>query len=653
MKPPAARALPLLGGVLLLLLAVWTGAIAQNSAALRDQANAHVRWLRQLQDAVFVLQTNHPEEPVVAAALDRIDRVADEIDRDTDLDDLSQQLRASTAALRQGLVDGERRTELRQGVFTAQERMGAAIWQEVGRLRSGWERHSQEVLVLAILAVLLAAAGLGLAAVAWHRQQQATALGRQLEAALTEARAAQRDAEAASRAKTDFLATMSHEIRTPLTAILGTVELLGHSALKPRQQEQLDTIDQAGEALLALIDDALDLSRIEAGRLELTERPFDLEALLDGIVLLFGGRAHAAGLQLHVVVGADVPGKTHGDPDRLRQVLFNLVGNALKFTDEGHVRIDVRRAGGDRVTIEVADTGPGVPASFVPEAFHAFTQADPSSTRRHGGAGLGLAIAARIVEAAGGTIDVVPGVERGSVFRVALPLRPLEPRPLPALPACAVLGTDATADALVDQLRAWGGDVTREAEEGRHLIATGPMEVEGAVQVRPFGRDARVTWPVRPGLIRRLFEPDPSTEELEPTTIAPEVDGLRVLLVDDNEINRIVLGGMLERLGCSVETANNGAEALVQCTARAFDLVFMDCDMPEIDGVAATQALRASDARSADSPVVGISGHAGGRVRAQALAAGMDGYLSKPLRLDDLRGAIAEFAPQERRITPG
>jgi signal transduction histidine kinase/CheY-like chemotaxis protein len=651
-KPPApsrwARALPLVAGALLLGFAGWTMAVARDSALLRDASSDRVRWLRQLQDSVHVLQTHNPEEPQVERALIRLDEVAAEVGRDSNLDSLAASLHAATAGLRQGLEDGQNRTELRQNVFRTQERLGAAIWMQADTLRDRWTAHSTQVLILAILSVGLGGCGLGLAWLASSRRREASALGEELEVALEVAQHARDVAESASRAKSDFLATMSHEIRTPLTAILGTVELLGQAALKPAQREHLDIVDQAGESLLSLIDDVLDLSRIESGTLELRRDTFDLEMLVDGIALLFAGRAEARGLQLNVVLGGGVPRGVEGDSDRLRQVLFNLIGNALKFTDTGHVRIDIVALGGDRLKFTVQDTGVGMPEGFAADAFEPFTQADPSSTRRHGGAGLGLAIVSRIVQAAGGTVSFESRPGEGTTFDVELPLPARGASQRPRIPSVCILGSDPAAQALVDQLRAWGADVEQNPDvpgADRVVVTTDGFGGPDALDVGAFASGSRLTWPVRPGLVRRLFQPPVASDDLQAVAPRPTVTSLHVLLVDDNEINRIVLGGMLDKLGCTVDTACDGADALNACMRTGYELIFMDCDMPEVDGLAATQALRSTEGPSSDTPVVGISGHAGGRAREEALAAGMDSYLSKPLRLADLSGAIAEFAP--------
>jgi signal transduction histidine kinase/CheY-like chemotaxis protein len=370
-------------------------------------------------------------------------------------------------------------------------------------------------------------------------------------------------AEAATRARSEFLAVMSHEIRTPLHGVLGMAELLASSELEPSQQRYLSALQASGSALLALLNDVLDFSKIEAGHLELELRDLDLATELRAVEAVYRPLAEARSLgfvfELDLV---DTP--VVGDALRGRQVVSNLLSNALKFTSQGQIGLRCRsRSVGGRVevTLEVSDTGIGIPAERTAHLFEPFTQADSSTTRRFGGTGLGLAICARLVTAMGGQIEVRSTEGAGSTFTVRMAMRPGEAVVKPA-----------TAR----------GDAWQAAE------------------------------------------------------------GLRVLLVEDHEVNRLLALALLRRAGVAPDVAVDGAEAVRLVANGAYDLVLMDMQMPELDGVEATRQIRALPLPHRPR-IVAVTANASPADRARCFEAGMDGFLSKPYRLAELEAELAWF----------
>ncbi|HWK26813.1 MAG TPA: response regulator [Solirubrobacter sp.] len=493
--------------------------------------------------------------------------------------------------------------------------------------------------------------------------------------------AALEEAVAASRAKSEFLATVSHELRTPLNGVLGMTELLLRSDLTAQQREYAQTAADSGETLLGVIDAILDFANVEAGRLELDHHEFDLRDAIEDTCELLAPQARAKGIELLAWIDDTVPVRVSGDRVRLRQVLTNLLSNAIKFTDDGEVTVRVRREGG-RVRFDVTDTGIGVSPAALGRLFDAFAQADASTTRRYGGTGLGLAIARRLVELMDGEIDAVSTPGLGSTFTFTVRLLEL-PAPAAApryeLPAGlqvlvvddadagrallqAYLGVPcATATSAPDALTA----MHAAARAGRPfdlVVADADLpgmdgaELARAIELAPSLRAARVVLVTASARGDGYWVPKPVRRSRLLTTVSdalrgeaalvPGVDAAAeptVLVVDDDPVTQRVLETLVRERGFAVETAVTGREALTLCGLRRYALVLMDCQLPELDGYAATAAIRAREPRGPRLPIVAITAYATTGDRERCLAAGMDDYLAKPVRAERLDAVLSRW----------
>ncbi|MBI5383245.1 MAG: response regulator [Verrucomicrobia bacterium] len=555
---------------------------------------------------------------------------------------------------------------------------------------------------------------------------------KQAEEALETARDA---ALETARIKSEFLANMSHEIRTPMNAIVGMADLLLDTPLSTEQQEFAETIRNSTDTLLHLINEILDFSKMEAGKLVIETIDFDLRKVIESTADMLADRAQRKGVEVACWLDDDVPTRLRGDPSRLRQVLTNLLANAIKFTERGEVVVRVTKqqetSSRVKVRVSVIDTGIGIPPKVLPLIFQAFTQADGSTTRKYGGTGLGLAISRQLVELMGGEISVESTEGQGSSFSFVLPLEkqpesaapppPPEPRSLEGARVLVVDDNATNRKILRHQLDRWhvrneaAGDGFEALRLLREAAQSGPPftlaildmqmpEMDGlalahAIKGDPLTAATRLVmltsighrldaetrfsagiekYLVKPVKQSRLFDtlvtvlssvPSALAEVCapaqasggRPAASAVDPSKVRILLAEDNPVNLRLALKLLEKLGCKADAVTNGREALQAAETSPYDIILMDCQMPEMDGYEVTVRLREAEKslqsdRKSSAYIIALTANALDGDRERGLAAGMNDYLTKPVRMEDLRGALerayAHFEPRTASFHP-
>ena len=533
-------------------------------------------------------------------------------------------------------------------------------------LELGYSSSTVQGLVLATSALLAVSLGMVLALRIRRINEQRDRAHHIQRLAEDQARQSESRAVTATRenaAKSAFLATMSHEIRTPMNGILGMADLLQHTDIDQQQTYYLATLTRSGHALMDILNDVLDYSKVEAGKLSLEQLDTNLLELLDDILLLYREPLRRKGLDCYMYIHPEVPQWIKTDPTRLKQVLNNLLNNAVKFTDAGEISIRVKQSAPGTLSFAITDDGVGMDAQTQASLFNRFQQADSSISRKYGGTGLGLAISKHLIELFGGAIEVESKPGEGSTFLFDIEFKPCaEPACYPKLGMlCLLSPNDQLAESLALTAARWQAPFIHlkhwdEASRAQlnnltsHdvVLADGPVaDTTDAIVVSLDGEHLSVPFSMGELAFAIDREIEVSTSSAAPVE-KPLLD-MELLVAEDNPTNRLVVGKILSNWGANVRFAENGleAQAMYESEHRDFDLVLMDCEMPEMDGYSATRAIRRFELEGefAATPIIALTAHVLPEFRAKAMEVGMSDYITKPVNRDALLGAILKLTP--------